>query len=76
MNNLHSFNEFLSNQINESDLYNLAADVYDLIKYSEAENKTKIRSALKKLGKPTDPITVSAVIKKIREERLKESTKN
>ena len=51
----------------------MAAEVYDLVNYKDLKNKSKIRSALKKLGKGTDPLTVGRVIRKI-EDEIKENT--
>jgi hypothetical protein len=70
---MKTFNEFVNESYLETDaiydsiFYDLAAEVYDLIDYKDIENKTKVKSALKKLGKSTDPLTVGMVIRKMKE---------
>jgi hypothetical protein len=57
-------------------MYDLAAQVYDLVDYKDLKNKSKIKSALAKLGRPTDPLTIGMVMRKMQDvigEGIKES---
>jgi len=53
---------------NKSDaMYDLAAQVYDLVDYKDLKNKNKIKAALAKLKKPTDPLTIGMVMRKMQD---------
>jgi len=49
-------------------LMDLASEVYSLVDEKDLENKSKIKSALKKLGAATDAMTIGRVIRKIQDE--------
>ncbi len=55
--------------ITEADkMYDIAAQVYDIVDYTDLGNKNKIKAALKKLGYSTDSLMLGAVMRKIQSE--------
>jgi hypothetical protein len=49
-------------------IFEVASKVYDKVDYKDLNNKNKIKSALKSLGKPTDPLYVGTIIRRIKKE--------
>ena len=65
MKHIKLFEQFIT----EADkMYDIAAEVYDIVDYKDLGNKNKIKAALKKLGYSTDPLMLGAVMRKIQSE--------
>jgi hypothetical protein len=64
---MRNFEEFVNESYSTDINFDLAAAVYDIVDYKDAENKTAVKNDLKKLGKANDSATVDAVIQKMKE---------